>query len=137
MTRDPVRKAILTSAFGYAIIIIVVFAISIGVKLITSYYPSLTYFALSLLTFRLIEFNSAFLIAPLLASISAMIILLRISINMRIASGLGLSSYYVLVALIFAAIGAGDISYEAVGLWILLTSFIGLLSAIVIERFEK
>jgi hypothetical protein len=137
MIRDPVRKVILTSAFGYVIIIIVVFAISIGFKLITGYYPSLTYFTFSLLTLRLIEFNSAFLIAPLLAAISVMIILLRISINMRMASGLGLSSYYVLVALIFAAIGAGDISYEAVGLWILLTFFIGLLSAIVIERFEK
>lgn len=137
MTREQVIKAIITSVLGYAIIIIVIFTISVGVKLITGYYPSLTYFTSSLLTFRLIEFNSAFLIAPLLTAIPVMIILLRISINTQMVSGLGLSSYYILVALIFAAVGAGDISYEVVGLWVFLTFSIGLLSAIVTDRFEK
>ncbi|WP_455278761.1 hypothetical protein [[Eubacterium] cellulosolvens] len=137
MTREQVRKAIITSVLGYAIIIIVIFAISNSIKFITGYYPSLTYFTLSLLTLRLIEFNSVFLIAPILTAISVMIILLRISIDMRIASALGLSSYYIIVTLFFATIDAGDISYEAVSLWIFLTFSIGLLSAIVTGRFDK
>jgi len=75
MTREQVRTAIITSVLGYTIVIIVIFAISISIKLITGYYLSLTYFALSLLTLKLIEFNSVFLIAPLLTAISVMIIL--------------------------------------------------------------
>jgi len=81
MKRNLVR-AILTSAFGHALIVALVFAISMAIRLTTGYYPSLT-FTLSLLTFRLIELNQVFLIGPLLSTAFTVILLSRTSINTR------------------------------------------------------
>ena len=130
-------KAVLASALGYALVVVSAFVISATIEIMTGYYPSLHFFTLALITFRLIEIAQAFLIVPPLIAMFATILLSRIPIDTRIAGGLGLASYYILVGLIFAAIGGGDFPYEIMIIWVALVFFFGFLSATAIDIFER
>lgn len=130
-------KAVLASALGYVSVVLSAFAISATIGVVTGYYPSLTFFTLALITFRLIEINQVFLIVPPLIAMLATVILSCIPIDTRIAGGLGLASYYVLVGLIIAAVGGGDFSYEILILWAALVFLLGCLSATVMDACEK
>jgi hypothetical protein len=136
MTRRLV-KAVLTSSLGYALVVVSAFAISATIKVVTGYSPSLQFFTLTLMTFRLIEVAEAFLIVPLFIAIFATILLSRIPIDTRIAGGIGLASYYILVGIIFAAIGGRDLPYEIVIIWVALVFLLGFLSATAIDTFER
>lgn len=129
-------KAVLTSALGYVFVVVSAFAISATIGVITGYHPSLHFFTLTLITFRLIEISQAFLIVPLLIAMFATIFLSCIRMDTRIAGGFGLASYYILVGLIFAIIG-GDFPYELLILWIALVFLLGFLSAIATDTFER
>jgi hypothetical protein len=130
-------KAVLASALGYALVVVSAFVISATIRAMTGYYPSLHFFTLTLITFRLSEINQAFLIVPPLIAMFAAILLSRILMDTRIAGGLSLASYYILVALILAAIGGGDFPYEITIIWVALVFLFGFLSATAIDTFER
>ena len=129
-------KAVLTSALGYVLVVVSAFAISVAIGVMTGYSPSLRFFTLTLTTFRLIEISQAFLIVPLIIAMSATMLLSCVPMDTRIAGGLGLASYYILVGLIFAVIG-GDFPYELLILWIALVFLFGFLSAIATDTFGR
>jgi len=130
-------KAVLASALGYVFVIVSAFVIAATIRVVTGYYPSLHFFTLALITFRLIEISQAFLIVPLLIAMFATILLSRTPMDTRIAGGLGLASYYILVGIIFAAIGGGDFPYEIPIFWVALVFLLGCLSATAIRTLER
>ncbi len=110
-----------------------VISFSIIVKLITGYYPSFTFFILTIITFRLIEIHQVFLIAPLLIAILVMMALSKIFKQTKIVAGLSMTSYYFLVTLIFLIIG-GDFPFELLLLWFPWIFFLGFVSPIIVEK---
>ena len=129
-------KAVLTSALGYVFVVVSAFTISAAIGAMTGNYPSLRFFTLALITLRLIELSQAFLMMPLLVAILVTIFLSCIPMDTRIAGGLGLASYYILVGLIFAIVG-GDFPYEVLILWIVLVFLFGFFSAIATDKFGR
>ncbi len=88
----------------------------------------------------LFEINEAFLIVPPLIAMCMTILLSRICVDTRIAGGLGLASYYVLVCLIFATRGGGEFPYEILIIWIALVFLFGFLSTAAVDlmfRFRE
>jgi hypothetical protein len=130
-------KAVLASALGYVFVIVSAFVITATIRVVTGYYPSLRFFTLALITFRLNELNQAFLIVPLLIAMFATILLSRTPMDTRVAGGFGLASYYVLVGIIFAAIGGGDFPYEILIFWVALVFLLGCLSATAMDTLER
>ena len=133
-------KAVLASALGYVFIVVSAFAISATMGVLTGYYPSLHFFTLALITFRLIEIAQFFLIVPPLIAIFVTILLSCLPLDTRIAGGLGLASYYVLVWLIFATRGGGEFPYEILIIWIALVFLFGFLSTAAVDlmfRFRE
>ena len=126
-------KALLTSSLGYVFVVVSAFTISAAIRVMTGYYPSLHFFTLELITFKLIEINQAFLIVPLLTAMFTTIVLSCILIDTRIAGGLGLASYYIVVGIFFTIIGAGDLPYDALIIWVAWTFLLGFLSAMVAD----
>jgi len=133
MTKNSVKYSILICVLGYLLIIASVIAVSIIVKLITGYYPSFTFFTLALITFRLIEIHQVFLIAPLSIAILVMMVLSKILNQTKIVAGLSMTSYYLLVTLIFLIIG-GEFPFELLLLWLPWTFFLGFVSPIIVEK---
>jgi len=109
--KNSIRSIILTCALGYSLVALSVLVVFAVVKVITGYYPSFTFFALALITFRLSEISEAFLIAPLVVAILMMMLLSKTPINTRIVGGVSLTAYYVLVASILL-VGGGDFPCE-------------------------
>ena len=130
-------KAALASGLGYVFVVVSAFMISATIEIMTGYPSSLHFFTLTLITFRLIEINQAFLIVPPLIAMSAIILLSCLPMDTRIAGGFGLASYYILVGLIFAAIGGADFPYEIMIIWVALVFLFGFLSATAIATFER
>jgi hypothetical protein len=135
----PVRtaKAVFASALGYSFVVVSAFGISASIGVMTSYYPSLYFFTLTLITFKLIEISQVFLIVPPLLATLVTILLSCIPMDARIGGGFGLASYYILVGLIFAVIGGGDFPYEVMTIWVALVFLFGFLSTTVIDRFGR
>jgi len=130
-------KAVLASALGYVFVVMSAFAISATIGVVTGYYPSLQFFTLALITFRMIEINQVFLIVPPLVAMFVTALLYRMSMDRRIAGGLGLASYYILVGVIFATIGGGDLPYEILIIWVALVFLFGFLSTAAIDTFGR
>ena len=130
-------KAVLASALGYVFVVISAFAISATIGVVTGYYPSLQFFTLALITFRMIEINQVFLIVPPLIAMFVTALLYRMPMDRRIAGGLGLASYYILVGVIFATIGGGDLPYEILIIWVALVFLFGFLSTAAIDTFGR
>ncbi len=63
-------------------------------KLATGYYPSFLLFTLYLVTLGLFAIHPAFLIAPLLVAVAAMILLSKTKIDGKLAGGVSVASYY-------------------------------------------
>ena len=126
-------KAVLVGALGYVFVVISAFAISATIGVMTGYYPSLQFFTLALITFRMIEINQIFLIVPPLIAMFVTILLSCVPMDGRIAGGFGLASYYILVGLIFTATGGGDFPYELLIIWIALVFLFGVLSTAAID----
>ena len=102
--------------------------------MITGYYPSFTFFTLALITFRLTEMHYGFLLAPPLISIVVMTVLSQTAINRAIRAGIGLSFYYVVVALMFVMVGAGDFAVGTSIPWIVWAFVVGVSSSITVDR---
>ena len=130
-------KAVLASALGYVFVVMSAFAISATIGVVTGYYPSLQFFTLALITFRMIEINQVFLIVPPLVVMFVTALLYRMPMDRRIAGGLGLASYYILVGVIFATIGGGDLPYEILIIWVALVFLFGFLSTAAIDTFGR
>jgi len=132
-----IMKAVLASALGYVLVVVSAFAISATIGVVTGYYPSLQFFTLALITFRMIEINQVFLIVPPLVAMFVTALLYRMPMDRRIAGGLGLASYYILVGVIFATIGGGDLPYEILIIWVALVFLFGFLSTAAIDTFGR
>ncbi len=135
MEKNSIKYIILTCVLGYFFIITSVFIVSIFIRMITGYYPSFTFFTLALITFRFVEIHQGFLIAPPLVAIFTMIPLLKTSINKRIGAGLSMTSYYLLVTLIYVIKGAGEFSLVILIPWIPWVFILGFASSIIVDKF--
>jgi len=131
---DSTRHTILTCTLGYALILASSVAATLGVKAVTGWYPSFRFFTLALVTFRLWEVNAAFILGPLLASLITMSRLSRTPVDVRVAGGLSMASYYALAALGFLAAGAGEFPLIGAALWIPWVFILGAISSIAAER---
>ena len=131
------RNAILTCTLGYLLIVISTLVLMVIVRIVTGYYQSPVYFGLALMTFRLSEISGIFAVAPLLVSLPVMIALSGIPVHKWILGGISSSEYYLLVALIFASIGAHEFPYEVLLPWMALVFLLGSLSAIVVGKLAR
>lgn len=104
------------------------------VKVVTGYYPSFIFFTLALITFRVAEIHYGFVFAPPLVAVAAMIPLSRTSINRRVAAGIGVSSFYFLVSLMYLIVGAGEFSVATAIPWVAWAFVIGLGSSVIVDR---
>lgn len=109
-------------------------AVSAAVGLITGYYPSSTFFTLALITFRVAEIHYGFVFAPPLAAVAAMILLSRTSINRRVAAGISLSSFYLLITSMYLMVGAGEFPVATAIPWIAWAFLVGLGSSVIVDR---
>jgi hypothetical protein len=122
------------SLLGYFGLAASAFLASAAIGLITGYHPSFTFFTLALLTFRLTEMHYGFLLAPPLISIVVITILSKTAINRAIRAGIGLSSYYIVVALMFVIVGAGDFPVGISIPWIVWAFVVGVGSSVAVDR---
>jgi hypothetical protein len=132
--RSSIKYAVLVSVLGYAFVVASGLAIWAIFGLTTGWFPSFTFFALALITFRLTEINGAFFVVPPLLAIVAMMLLSSTPINRRMAAGVSLSSYYVLVALMYVIVGAGEFALEAALPWIVWAFVLGLGASVIVDK---
>lgn len=132
----PIRKICRISALSYILVIVSAVAVSVIAWLATGYFPSFTFFVLALISFRLVEVHTIFLAAPLIVSIISMTILSITPINKRIAAGLGIASYYLLVTMLFLISGAGDFPLDVSIPWIIWVFIVGFVSSALVDKFR-
>ena len=133
---NPARYTILTCTSGYILTVASAIAGSIIVGMVTGYYPSFAAFTGALVTLRLVEIHPGFLIAPLLVAILTMLMLSRTSVNRRLVAGLSVASYYLLVALIFVILGAGDFPIGILTLWLIWIFALGVAASIIADKLH-
>ena len=136
INRNIAVRAIAVSILGYASVIAFTCLIWKGLQVLTGYYPSFAFFVLTLITFRLAEVNQVFLLLPPLVAVLAMMGLSEALDNRMLVSGLGLSSYYIFVALIFLSSG-GEFPFDVALLWILITFFLGIASRKIVDGLSQ
>jgi hypothetical protein len=136
IVKHTIRYAVTVAFVGYALLALSAVAVTLLVGLATGHYPSFTFFTLALLAFRLTEIHWTLLLFPLLAAACAMILLSKTGVNRRIGAGLGLSSPYLLVALVYALMGAGEFPPEIAIPWIVWAFLVGAASSIAVDRFR-
>jgi hypothetical protein len=134
--KHTIKYAVAVAILGYALLALSAVAVTLLVGLTTGYYPSVTFFTVALLTFRLTEIHWGFVLFPPLAAACAMILLSKTAVNRRIAAGLGLSSPYLLVALVYVLMGAGEFPLEIAIPWMVWVFAVGVASSIVVTRFR-
>jgi hypothetical protein len=134
--KHTIKYAVTVAVLGYALLALSAVAVTLLVGLTTGYYPSLTFFTLALLTFRLTEIHWTFVLFPPLAAACVMILLPKTGVSRRIASGLGLTSPYMLVALVYVVSGAGEFPLEIAILWVAWVFVVGVASSIAADRFR-
>ena len=129
-----IKKIIFTCLLGYLLILATAIVLTIIIKLVTGYFPSFNFFTLALISFRLFEINQFFIVIPLLVAILTVLILCRILIDNRIASGIGMAFYYFLVAIFFVTTGSGDFPFWISMIWIVWAFIIGVISSIIVDK---
>ena len=138
--RDSVHQSIIcafsVSLLGYALLALTALALTLLIRLGTGYRPSLTFFTLALLTFRLSEIHWSFFLFPPLAAALATILLSKTPLHRRLVAGLGLSSPYVLIALVYVLMRAGEFPLEIVIPWVLWIFVVGVVSSVAVDRFR-
>ena len=134
--KHTIKYAVAVAILGYALLALSAVAVTLLVGLTTGYYPSVTFFTVALLTFRLTEIRWGFVLFPPLAAACAMILLSKTAVNRRIAAGLGLSSPYLLVALLYVLMGAGEFPLEIAIPWMVWVFAVGVASSIVLGSFR-
>jgi hypothetical protein len=128
--------ALSVSFLGYALLLVSALAITLLTGLATGYYPSPTFFTLALLTLRLSEIHWAFVLIPPVAATCTTLLLSKTRLHRRLVAGLGLSSPYVLITLIYLLVRAGEFPLEIVLPWVLWTFVAGVASSIAADRFR-
>ena len=73
---------------------------------------------------------------PPLVAASALMLLSNTPVNRRIAAGLGLSSPYLVIALGYVLMGAGEFPVEIAVAWVLWVYVVGVMSAAAVERLR-
>ena len=131
---NSVNRAILVGSLGYILIMASIVAISLLMKLTTGYYPSFLLFTLYLVTLGLFAIHPAFLIAPLLVAVAAMILLSKTKLDAKLAGGISVASYYILATLLYAVKGAGDAAWGIFFLWIIWAFVLGLAASKIADR---
>ena len=111
-------------------------AIWIIFGLTSGWYPSFTFFALALITFRLTETNYGFFVVPPLLATVVMIVLSGTPINRKMAAGVSLSLYYVLVAMMYVLVGAGEFALEIALPWIVWSFVLGLGASVIVDKLS-
>ncbi|HUS69524.1 MAG TPA: hypothetical protein VM075_01955 [Anaerolineae bacterium] len=134
--KHTIKYAVTMAILGYAVLAVSALAVTLLVGQTTGYYPSLTFFTLALLTFRLTEFHWTLVLFPPLAAACAMMLLSKTPVNRRIASGLGLSSPYLLVTAMYLVMRAGEFSLEIAIPWMMWVFAVGVASSIAVDRFR-
>ena len=138
--RNSVKQSIVyalsVSLLGYALLALTALALTLLAGLATGYYPSLTFFTLALLTFRLSEIHWVFLLFPPLAAALTTTLLSKTPLHRRLAAGLGLSSPYVLIALVYVLMGAGEFPLEIATPWVAWAFVLGVVSSLAVDRFR-
>lgn len=128
------KHAILASFAGYVMLVLSALAISLTIGSLTGYYTSPVYFTLVLVTFRLVELHRIFIMGPLVVSIITMNTLLKKGVGTMTASGIGLVSYYLLTAVVFLAMDAGEFPYGILIPWIIWVYVLGVVSSKIIRN---
>lgn len=126
--------ALSISLLGHAVLALSAVAVTLLVGLATGYFPCVTCLTLPLLTFRLTEIHWTFVLFPPLAAACTMVLLSKTRVNRRIGAGLGLSSPYLLVALVYVVSGAGEFPLEIPIPWTLWAFLVGTASSIAVDR---
>ena len=135
--KHTIKYAASVSLLGYAVLALSALAAALLIWQTTGHYPSLTFFTLALLTFRLSEIHWTLVLFPLLAAACALVLLSKTPVNRRIASGLGLSFPYLLVALVYVLMGAGEFPLEVAIPWILWAFLVGAASSIALDKLRQ
>jgi len=128
--------ALSVSLVGYALLALSAVAVTLLVGLTTGYYPCLTCFTLALLAFRLTEIHWTLVLFPPLAAVCAMILLSKTPVNRKLVAGLGLSSPYLLVAVMHMLLGAREFPLEVAIPWMAWAFLVGAASSIAGDRFR-
>ena len=134
--KHTIKYAVTMATLGYALLALSAVAVTLLIGLATGYYQCVTCITLPLLTFRLTEIHWGFVLFPPLAAACAMILLSKTPVNRRIVAGLGLSSPYLLVALVYVLMAAGEFPLEIAIPWIVWAFLVGAASSIAVERFR-
>jgi hypothetical protein len=127
------KHAFKTTFLGYAMIVGSALILTATWRLATGYLPSFTLFTMGLLTLRLVEIHTAFILAPLIVSTFTLTLLSKTNLNERFASGLSLSAYYILTTLAFLFRGAGEFFYGITSIWILMVFILGYVSSAIVR----
>ena len=134
--KHTIKYAVTVAILGYALLALSALAVPLLIGLTTGYYPCVACISLALLVFRFTEIHWTFVLFPPLAAACAIILLSKTPVNRRIASGLGLSSPYLLVALVYVFSGAGEFPLEIAILWVAWVFVVGVASSIAVDRFR-
>ena len=135
--KHSIKYAVTVAILGYALLALSAVAVTLLIGLATGYYPCVRCFTLPLLTFRLTEIQWTLVLFPPLAAACAMVLLSKTPVNRRILAGLGLSSPYVLVALVYMLMGAGEFPLEVAIPWVAWAFVVGVSSSIVVDRLRR
>jgi hypothetical protein len=134
--KHAIKYAVTVAVLGYALLALSAVAVPLLIGLTTGYYPCVTCFTLALLAFRLTEIHWTFVLFPPLAAACAMVLLSKTPVNRRIVAGLGLSSPYLLVALVYELMGAGEFPLEIAIPWIVWAFVVGAASSLAVDRIR-
>jgi hypothetical protein len=132
--KHTIKYAVTVGILGYAVLALSALAVPLLIGLTTGYYPCVSCFTLALLTLRLSEIHWTLVLLPPLAAACAMVLLSKTGLNRRIVAGLGLSSPYLLVALVYVFSGAGEFPPEIAIPWIVWAFLVGAASSIAVDR---
>ena len=135
--KHAIKYAVTVAILGYAVLALSAVAVTLLIGLATGYYPSVICFTLTLLAFRLTEIHWTLVLFPPLAAACAMVLLSKTPVNRRIAAGLGLSSPYLLVALVYVLMGAGEFPLEIAIPWIVWAFLVGAASSIAVDKLRQ
>jgi len=134
--KHTIKYAVTVAILGYALLALSALAVPLLIGLTTGYYPCVACISLALLVFRFTEIHWTFVLFPPLAAACAIVLLSKTPVNRRIAAGLGLSTPYLLVALVYVFSGAGEFPLEIAILWVAWVFVVGVASSIAVDRFR-
>jgi hypothetical protein len=133
---SPIKYAVVISLLGYVFVVASAVVIWFLFGLTSGSYPSFAFFALGLITFRLTEIHGGFFAIPPLLATVGIVFLNGTPLDRRIGAGIGLASYYILVAFTYVIAGAGEFPLETVTPWIVWVFVLGLGSSAIVDRLD-